>query len=71
MESIINLAIFLGLLTVGYVVGVRIEKKHFRSLLERERQFLPLPVVGMKRVDFPGPVARAELATGSVVVSNR
>jgi uncharacterized protein YbjQ (UPF0145 family) len=69
MEVIINLAIFLGLLTIGYVVGVRIEKQHFRSLQERERQFLPMPAVGMKRVDSPSPVAKAELAIGSVVVS--
>lgn len=69
MEFLINLAIFLGLLTVGYVAGVAIEKKHFRSIMERERATLALPVVGMKRVDFGGEVAEARLVTGSVVVS--
>jgi hypothetical protein len=69
LEFILQVATFLGLLAVGYTAGVTIEKRHFRSIIERERALLHLPAVGMKRVDFGGDVASTELVTGSVVVS--
>lgn len=69
MELIIKLVIFLVLLTIGYVAGVITEKKHFRSIQERESALLRLPAVTLKRVEDGANIAQSRLAVGSVVVS--
>ena len=37
MDSLISLIIFLVLLTLGYFIGRRREKRHYQSILEREK----------------------------------
>lgn len=56
---------------IGYIFGKRAEKKHYASIIEREKALLKLPTTTSK---FPMGVAlsaidRTHLATGSVVVS--
>ena len=67
------LIIFIILLILGYVAGSISEKNHYKSIEEREKKTLQLPVVNMKKVeDVLGPgkkIASAELVSGSVVVS--
>ncbi len=67
------LVVFFLLLILGYIVGSITEKNHYKSIEEREKKTLPLPVVNMKKVEDilkPGKkIASAELVTGSVVVS--
>lgn len=67
------LVVFFLLLILGYAVGSITEKNHYKSIEEREKKTLPLPVVNMKKVEDilkPGKkIASAELVTGSVVVS--
>ena len=65
----LNLIIFVTLLTVGYVVGQWIEKKHFRSIIEREERYRKLltfnerfPLKELKSVNV-------ELVGGNVVIS--
>ena len=58
-------------LLIGYIFGKRAEKKHFASIIEREKTLLQLPVTTSK---YPIGVAlssieRTHLVTGSVVVS--
>jgi uncharacterized protein YbjQ (UPF0145 family) len=67
------LVVFFLLLILGYAVGSITEKNHYKSIEEREKKTLPLPVVNMKKVEDilkPGKkIASAELVTGSVVIS--
>ncbi|HVL76573.1 MAG TPA: heavy metal-binding domain-containing protein [Noviherbaspirillum sp.] len=67
MEAIV---LWLLLLVAGYVFGQRAERRHYRSIEARERALLALPATNARTpVDPPGPVARAELVHGSVVIS--
>jgi uncharacterized protein YbjQ (UPF0145 family) len=65
-----NLLFFLTLIAVGYVVGTLVEKRHYRSIHERETKFLYLPAVTMKTVThLDQKVTSAELVCGSAVIS--
>ena len=65
----IDLIVFLSLLTLGYGFGQYFERKHYRSILEREKQTLNLPLLTLRTV--PSGLNRCDvgLVTGSVVVS--
>jgi len=45
MEQLIFVAVFV---TLGYFFGRRAEKKHFKSLIERERQMNQLPAIASR-----------------------
>jgi len=66
----INLIIFLVLLSIGYFIGQYNEKRHFRSIKSRELALINLVTTSSKRpVGKIQPSKPAELAFGSVVVS--
>ncbi|MCI5165416.1 MAG: hypothetical protein D3903_04840 [Candidatus Electrothrix sp. GM3_4] len=70
MDALIQLIIFLTLLTLGYVFGKIAEKKHYRSIVEREKQWMQVPTTSGRRVlGTDREVKRVQLATGSVVIS--
>ena len=65
-----DLLIFLTLIALGYVAGTLVEKRHYRSIHEREKKFLHLPAVTVKTVHYPDEkVKSAELVCGSAVIS--
>jgi len=65
-----DLLLFLTLIAIGYVAGTLTEKRHYRSIHNREKAFLHLPAVTMKTVDYPEEkVKSAELVYGSAVIS--
>lgn len=65
-----DLYLFLGLLALGYVAGTIAEKLHYRSILEREKKYLRLPVITMKNEDIPEEkIQSAQLVCGSAVIS--
>ncbi len=69
MESLTQVLIFLILLFLGYLAGTYAEKRHYRSIREREDQTRHIPIItfGSKQ---PIPEAQeAQLFVGSVVVS--
>jgi len=67
MEQLIA---FLVLLAIGYAAGTIAESRHYRSIREREREFLNLPLLTLKRApERHPPVEKAELVYGNVVVS--
>lgn len=69
MEAVIQL-VFTVLLLVGtYVTGSYLERKHFASIVERERRFAKQVVVTMRRLPDGLQAERVGLVTGSVVVS--
>jgi uncharacterized protein YbjQ (UPF0145 family) len=66
----IDLIVFLSLLALGYGAGSWAEKRHYRSISEREEATLNLPAVTLKSVDVPAHKIRsARLVHGSVVIS--
>lgn len=65
-----ELIIFALLLSMGYFFGRRAEKKHYRSIMEREERWLKLPTTSSKYImEDPREIERSQLVNGSVVVS--
>ena len=65
-----NLIIFLVLMTLGFGVGTFLERRHYRSIRRREKEFLNLPAVTLKTAHYtPDQVASARLVYGSAVIS--
>jgi len=64
-----DLIIFLALLTLGYGFGRYAENKHYKSILEREKAFLNLPAIAIRRPLEPTTPQETTLVTGSVVIS--
>jgi len=65
-----NLIIFIVLVALGYSVGTYLEKRHFRSILEREAKFINLPAVTLKSVNIADDrVKETRLVYGSAVIS--
>ncbi|MCW8949109.1 MAG: YbjQ family protein [Sedimenticola sp.] len=63
-----ELIIFLVLMTLGYLVGQYAEKRHYKSIIERERKLKDLHTVASR---FPPPGKRHEqcLVMGNTVIS--
>ena len=64
-----ELIIFLVLLILGFLFGRLAEKRHFRSILKREKETLKVPVMTVKTVPTQLKQCRTFLVTGNVVVS--
>ena len=56
-------------IVLGYVFGGIAERRHYRSIQEREKAWLHLPATTGKFPVTPGRVVRCELVSGSTVVS--
>lgn len=63
-----DLIVFLTLLALGYGFGRYAEKKHYRSIIEREKTLSYLPAVVTKIPPQDKPYSSA-LVAGSVVIS--
>ncbi len=64
-----NLIIFTTLLLVGYITGTLLEKRHFKSIRDREEQMLTLPTIMLKRPLDSKNISTCRLVNGSVVIS--
>ena len=65
-----DLIVFLLLLGLGYSAGTWAEKRHYKSIKEREKALIRIPAVTMKTVDIPEERIRsAHLVYGSAVIS--
>ena len=66
-----NIIIFIVLVGFGYFVGSYAEKKHYKSIFEREKQYLSLPVVTFKTLYNPENkiIKQAYMVHGSAVIS--
>ena len=63
---IFQASFFFVLLGTGYFIGNRREKNHFKSIRERERELMDLPVHGGK--SFISEVAEVSLVSTSIVI---
>lgn len=67
MDTLIT---FLILMALGYGVGTFAEKRHYKSIIKREKEFLNLPAVTLKTAHIPpDQVDSARLVHGSAVIS--
>ena len=66
----LDLYIFLGLVAIGYFTGQWLERRHFRSIRQREQELLELVTTSSKRPlgELP-PVREVKLVKGSAVIS--
>lgn len=65
-----ELILFVTMLATGYFFGRYAEKKHYQSILEREKLYLHLPTTSSKRpMGILPPVRNCKLVSGSVVIS--
>ena len=65
-----DLITFIILLAIGYGFGRYAEKRHYKSILERENDLNRIPAIALR---FPPPSLkrqRTELVMGNVVISN-
>jgi uncharacterized protein YbjQ (UPF0145 family) len=64
-----ELLAFLILLILGYLFGQLAERRHYRSIIEREKQTLSMPVMTLKTI--PGQITciNTQLVSGNVVIS--
>lgn len=68
-EAIINIALPFAIVIIAMVVGSILEKKHFKSIEEREEQYFSLPTLNTREFPSDIPIRDARLVTGSIVVS--
>ena len=59
----------IAFLILGLTVGTFLERMHYRSIRRRELGFVTLPATTMKFAPDEQHILRAELVTGSVVIS--
>ena len=69
MEELIQLAVFLTLLIVGYFAGSYFEGRHFASIRKREAATVNFPTINFDWREEGQVVQQSGLVTGSVVVS--
>jgi len=63
-----ELIIFLILTAIGYTMGTIAEKRHYRSIEEREKNLLKMPAINFKNVP-QGDIKSSKMALGNVVIS--
>ncbi len=65
-----ELGVLLTLLALGYIFGQRAEKRHFKSIIEREKATLDIPIVTLKTPPLiKHNRLHTELVSGNVVIS--
>lgn len=69
MDSLIELILRVVGIVVGFFAGGFNERRHLRSLEERERQLASIRVCNLKRVTDPDQVVRAEMVLGQVAIA--
>jgi uncharacterized protein YbjQ (UPF0145 family) len=57
------------LLLSAYLIGTLIERRHFKSIRQREQEYGPMPVVSFDTMPEEWQASAATLVTGSIVVS--
>jgi len=66
----IDLIVFLVLMALGYGFGTWAESRHYKSIHEREAQYLKLPAITLKQpLPHAGKLVGVQLAAGNVVIS--
>ncbi len=67
IEALINIVFVLGLLAVGYFSGTRLERKHYRDIIQREKATRDTPATTF--VPDAWEITESTLVQGNIVVS--
>lgn len=59
----------ISIFVIAYLIGTTIEKRHFRSIRDREEKSRSFPVITFDTLPADWRVGSAELVSGSVVIS--
>lgn len=66
----IDLIIFVSLIVIGYVFGQTLEKRHYKSIEEREAQLISLPTTMQKRpIGSVSQRVHSEMVEGACCIS--
>ena len=68
--ELFNLALPVALLAVGYFVGRVLERRHYASIRQRERELLSVVALSTRYIPEGVHASGASLVSGSVVVSS-
>jgi uncharacterized protein YbjQ (UPF0145 family) len=68
-ELFMNFGLPILILIIAYFIGSWIEKKHFRSIREREAKVHGFPVVSFNTMPDDWNVNSSHMVTGSIVIS--
>lgn len=66
---LLQIGIVFTILLVGLFSGTIVERRHYRSIVARERVFRPMPVTNTRHLPDGLEVRRSWLVTGAVVIS--
>ncbi len=73
MNAFISLAINLGvpllIIVVALITGSTLERRHYRSIDERENKYGRIPLLNCKKYSKFRPISEARFVSGSVVIS--
>lgn len=64
-----ELIIFLILVTLGYVIGSYVERRHFKSIREREQKYIDLLAFSARTPPEAARIRKSSLVAGNVVIS--
>jgi uncharacterized protein YbjQ (UPF0145 family) len=64
-----DLIVFITLLLIGFIVGNYLERRHFKSIIKREHEFINLPTIMLKNPLQADGIKSCDLVSGSVVIS--
>ncbi|NOY69202.1 MAG: YbjQ family protein [Deltaproteobacteria bacterium] len=64
-----NIGLPLLIIIIAVFTGSILEKRHFQSIEKREKEMSGIPVLNGKKYPGERPVEKAELVSGSVVIS--
>ncbi len=70
IEGLINIGISLFLIFLAKITGMILEKRHFRSILQREEELKEIPVTNLRQPPKDKNIEGSWLCTGSVVVGS-
>lgn len=57
------------IIAIGFLAGTAVERRHYRSIEERERGLRGIPASTLRELPDPERILRSRLVTGSVVIS--
>jgi len=73
MEELISLAANLGIplliIVIALITGSMIEKRHYRSIDQREKKLGHIPLLNGKKYPKDDPITDSSFVSGSVVIS--
>ena len=70
LPMIFLVGVSMAFLGIFYVIGNHIEKNHYQSILERERQLNHIPHIPSQDIDPDRALLDLGMVTGSVVISS-